>query len=63
LTYTADSGLGPIGNTKIRLLRLLKSPYLPRLRLDEFNVSEPPKYIALSYTWGPAEADGKERYE
>jgi hypothetical protein len=64
LTYTADSGLGPLQAQQIRLLRPVRSGALSlgvlRFALEVVDLKDEPDFVALSYTWGPADADDKD---
>ncbi|KIN03035.1 hypothetical protein OIDMADRAFT_27504 [Oidiodendron maius Zn] len=67
LTYTADSRLGALDDTRIRLLRPLKHRYYSlgvlEFVLEEVDINNLPTYVTLSYTWNPAEPDEKEKNE
>jgi hypothetical protein len=67
LTYAAESGLGPLQKEtqQIRLLRPVRHGALSlgvlRFALEVVDIKDEPDFVALSYTWGPADADDKDR--
>jgi hypothetical protein len=64
--YNSES---PLGVTKIRLMRIPPDQRFSRplmtlkVELETFDLAELPPYLALSYTWGPAEPGGKESFD
>jgi hypothetical protein len=64
LTYAAESGLGPLQDKQIRLLRPVRHGALSlgvlSFTLEAVDTKDKPDFVALSYTWGPADADDRE---